>query len=80
MDRNWETTPQLAGAKVVVPTLFVGGALDPVVVMTPPAIAHDAVSDHRGDVLVPGAGHWVQQETPGPVNDALLAFLADVTP
>jgi pimeloyl-ACP methyl ester carboxylesterase len=79
LDRNWETTPQLAGAKVGVPTMFVGGELDPVVVMSPPAVAHDAVSDHRGDVLVPGAGHWVQQETPGAVNDALLAFLADVT-
>src|SRR5688500_2056321 len=27
MDRNWATSPELAGAKVTVPSLFVGGAL-----------------------------------------------------
>ena len=26
-------------------------------------------------VLVEGAGHWVQQEAPGPVNDALVGFV-----
>ncbi len=25
-----------------------------------------------------GAGHWVQQEAPGKVNEALLRFLSDV--
>src|SRR5690606_34748406 len=29
-DRNWELTPQLAGAKVTVPSLFIGRAQDPV--------------------------------------------------
>jgi pimeloyl-ACP methyl ester carboxylesterase len=60
------------------PSLFVGGALDVVLLMSPPAVAHAALRDHRGDVLVPGAGHWVQQEAPGEVNAALLGFLDDV--
>src|SRR5690606_19637152 len=64
LDRNWETTPELAGATVRVPSLFLGGALDPVLLMSPPAIAHASLADHRGDVVVPGAGHWVQQESP----------------
>ena len=34
------------------------------------------VADHRGTVLVDGAGHWVQQERPAEVNAALLDFLA----
>jgi pimeloyl-ACP methyl ester carboxylesterase len=36
------------------------------------------VADHRGDVIVPGAGHWVQQEAPDEVNAALLRFVESV--
>ena len=74
-DRNWELTPQLAGAKVEVPSLFIGGALDPVLVMSPPASWTAGSTDHRGNVIVDGAGHWVQQEKPDEVNAALLDFL-----
>jgi pimeloyl-ACP methyl ester carboxylesterase len=78
LDRNWATTEQLADANVTVPSLFVGGALDPVLLMSPPAAAHGSLTDHRGDVLVPGAGHWVQQESADEVNAALVGFLDDV--
>jgi len=77
-DRNWETTAELDGAVVKVPSLFVGGALDPVLLMSPPGVAHPSLSDHRGDVVVADAGHWVQQEAPGEVNAALIGFLDDV--
>ena len=77
-DRNWELTPQLAGAKVTVPSLFIGGTLDPVLVMSPPGIMDGHVEDHRGTVLVDGAGHWVQQEKPDEVNDALVSFVRAV--
>jgi pimeloyl-ACP methyl ester carboxylesterase len=75
-DRNWELTAHLADAKVEVPSLFIGGARDPVLVMSPPGTGHPWLTDHRGDVLVEGAGHWVQQESPEPVNAALLDFFA----
>jgi pimeloyl-ACP methyl ester carboxylesterase len=75
LDRNWELTPQLAGSRVTVPSLFIGGTLDPVLMMTPPAAAEQWLDDHRGTVLVDGAGHWVQQERPAEVNTALLTFL-----
>jgi pimeloyl-ACP methyl ester carboxylesterase len=75
MDRNWELTPQLDGVHVAIPSLFIGGALDPVILMTPPSVGRDFLDDHRGDVLVDGAGHWVQQEKPAEVNAALLDFL-----
>ncbi len=74
-DRNWELTPQLDGAKVGVPSLFIGGALDPVLRMTPPERQDDWLSDHRGSVIVADAGHWVQQEKADEVNTALLGFL-----
>lgn len=78
LDRNWETTAEYAGAKVTVPSLFIGGTLDPVIMMSPPSSAHPSLSDHRGDVLIDGAGHWVQQEAAGAVNTALIQFLDDL--
>jgi pimeloyl-ACP methyl ester carboxylesterase len=74
-DRNWERTPQLAGAHVTVPSAFVGGKVDPVLIMTPPTVGASWLDDHRGDVIIDGAGHWVQQEKPGEVNTALLDFI-----
>jgi pimeloyl-ACP methyl ester carboxylesterase len=32
-------------------------------------------TDLRGKVLIEGAGHWVQQERPQEVEQALLKFL-----
>jgi pimeloyl-ACP methyl ester carboxylesterase len=75
-DRNWELTPELAGAKVEVPALFVAGGGDPVLRMASPDAMREQVTDLRHVVMVPGAGHWVQQEKPDAVNAALLEFLA----
>ena len=36
------------------------------------------VLDHRGNTIVEGAGHWVQQEAPDEVNAALLQFLGSL--
>ena len=35
-----------------------------------------AASDPRGVHLIPGAGHWVQQQEPQEVNRLLLEFLS----
>jgi pimeloyl-ACP methyl ester carboxylesterase len=78
-DRNWEMTPQLAGAEVQVPSLFIGGTLDPVLTMSPPAAQDRWLTDHRGSVLVEGAGHWVQQERPDEVNGPLIDFCDQIT-
>ncbi len=75
LDRNWTLTPALDGARVNVPSLFIGGRLDPVLTMSPPGAMEGWMDDHRGTVLIDGAGHWVQQETPAPVNAALVEFL-----
>jgi pimeloyl-ACP methyl ester carboxylesterase len=75
MDRNWETTPQLDGAHISMPSAFITGRLDPVNLMTPAGVMDGHVLDHRGDTFVEGAGHWVQQEAPDEVNAALLSFL-----
>jgi pimeloyl-ACP methyl ester carboxylesterase len=74
-DRNWELTPQLEGVKVTMPSLFITGSADPVAIMTPAAVMDGWLVDHRGSISIDGAGHWVQQEAPGEVNDALVTFL-----
>jgi pimeloyl-ACP methyl ester carboxylesterase len=78
MDRNWTLTKRIDGMGVAVPSLFIGGALDPVIAMTPPEATLDRLADHRGTLLVEGAGHWVQQEKPDEVNAALIGFIDGV--
>ena len=68
-------SPQLDGASLTLPSLFVGGSRDPVLALSPPDAMTPWLRDHRGTVLVDGAGHWVQQEGPDEVNAALLHFL-----
>ncbi len=86
-DRNWQLTPQLAGVPVSQPALFVAGALDPVIVRGGIMGAGDdleervreAVPDLRRFVLLPGAGHWIQQDRPDAVNAELVEFLRSVS-
>ncbi|EHI13103.1 alpha/beta fold hydrolase [Mycolicibacterium thermoresistibile] len=75
MDRNWELTEHLAGATITAPALFLAGAADPVLgFMRPERATEVAVGPYR-QVLLDGAGHWVQQERPQEVNAALIDFL-----
>jgi pimeloyl-ACP methyl ester carboxylesterase len=78
LDRTWELTPFLSGARLRQPTLFAAGELDAVIAMYRPAF--DAMEQTtpglRKKVLLPGAGHWIQQERPAEVNQLLLEFLA----
>jgi len=80
IDRNWELLAAYAGAKISVPALFIAGDRDPVV--TSPAV-QKVIASLAGPVprlqrslMLPGCGHWTQQERPQAVNDALLEFLA----
>src|SRR5205823_4779845 len=76
MDRTWELTERVGEAHITQPALFVGGERDPVLRMSPPDVMLGWVDDLRGTVILPGAGHWIQQERPEEVNGALLSFLA----
>jgi pimeloyl-ACP methyl ester carboxylesterase len=78
IDRMWELTPFLSGARLRQPLLFIAGEVDPVIAMYRQAF--DAMERTapglRKKVLLPGAGHWIQQERPAQVNQLLLEFLA----
>ena len=68
-----------AGRRIDVPATFIGGARDWGVQQAPGALGRmetEATSDWRGTHLVPGAGHWVQQETPNETVALLRGFLA----
>ena len=74
-DRNWELTPQLAGASVTQPALFIAGERDGVLAMVPVDAMRELVPKLRRLLMIPGCGHWTQQERPAEVNAALIEFL-----
>jgi pimeloyl-ACP methyl ester carboxylesterase len=78
IDRNWELTAPYGERRIEQPALFLTGELDLVRNFMPAEAMDGWVTDLRSSVIVPGAGHWVQQQSPGEVNAALLGFLADL--
>ena len=77
-DTNHELTAPLGATPITMPTFFVAGSLDPVVHGRGDYLARmdtDLV-DHRATVLIPEAGHWIQQEAPAEFNRVLLDFIA----
>ncbi|MDE0693629.1 MAG: alpha/beta hydrolase [Gammaproteobacteria bacterium] len=79
IDHNWVLTGPFQGKKIEKPALFVAGDRD-VVPFNPEAEQRmrEAVPDLRDVVVLPGIGHWTQQEAPEAVNEALLGFLASL--
>jgi pimeloyl-ACP methyl ester carboxylesterase len=82
IDRNWELLAPFAGAKVTVPALYMAGDRDLVVRFpgAPELIANltKFVPNLRKTIMLPGCGHWTQQERPDEVNAALIGFLREV--
>ncbi len=77
--RNWEITPQLKGVIIEKPVLFIAGQKDSVIggatedMLT--AGVGRVAKDLRGVKLLPGIGHWVQQEAPEDTNREIITFL-----
>jgi pimeloyl-ACP methyl ester carboxylesterase len=59
--------------------LYIVGERDPVLRFMPGADMLELMdkwyTDLRGKVVIPGAGHWVQQEKPKETTEAVLSFL-----
>ena len=68
------------GKPVTQPACFIGGGNDAVRSFVPgiDLYADPGANclDYRGTTIIPGIGHWVQQEAPDAVNAALEAFVA----
>jgi pimeloyl-ACP methyl ester carboxylesterase len=82
IDANWELMGPFAGAQVTVPALYVAGDRDPVIRFKgmDQVIANLArhVPKLRKTVMLPGCGHWTQQERADEVNAAIIAFLKEL--
>ncbi len=82
IDRNWELTAPLAGLRVEVPALFVAGDRD--IVVQPPgaqrliANLKTFVPELHDTIMLPGCGHWIEQERPAEVNAAIVEFMREL--
>lgn len=76
---DYAARADLVGQRIAQPAVFIGGSLDPVRRFVPGAdLFADTgagCADFRGATIVPGAGHWVQQEAADAVNAALEVFV-----
>ncbi len=79
IDRNWALTAPWDGAKVTQPALFIAGSKDGVILgpigRKNLESLEQLVPNLREKIVLEGAGHWIQQERPAEVNEALLRFL-----
>jgi pimeloyl-ACP methyl ester carboxylesterase len=79
IDRNWELLAPFAGAKVTVPALYIAGERDVVLdfrgVRRRIGDMAKLVLQLRQTMILPGCGHWTQQERASEVNTAMIEFL-----
>jgi len=79
IDRNWELLAPVAGARVTTPALYIAGDRDLVVAFRgmDQIIANLSkfVPQLRRTLLLPGCGHWTQQERAPEVNQAMIDFI-----
>ena len=81
-DRDFDYLKQFAGRVIAQPSLFIGGERDLVLAMMGRVSSEQLVAamrsqltDLRGADILPGCGHWTQQERPAEVNQRLVAWL-----
>ena len=79
IDRSWELMAPFAGLQVKVPALYIAGDRDLVVAFPgmDKLIANLTmfVPNLRETIMLPGCGHWTQQERAPEVNAAMIDFL-----
>lgn len=80
LHRNWQLMGAFAEAPIQVPAQFLVGSRDGTLKLPGAQAAierfHGLARLARPDIVIEGAGHWVQQERPSEVNRAILDFLA----
>jgi pimeloyl-ACP methyl ester carboxylesterase len=79
IDRNWELMAPYADRIMEMPALFMAGERDFVIGRATReelmASMKKQVPKLHDVVILPGIGHWIQQEAPDAVNQAILGFL-----
>jgi pimeloyl-ACP methyl ester carboxylesterase len=83
IDRNWELMAPWQDALITPPALYVVGDRDNVRTFCriPDLQGLRKVAPAlRGVIEIPNCGHWIQQERPAEVNEAILGFLRQLPP
>jgi pimeloyl-ACP methyl ester carboxylesterase len=77
IDASWHDLASHADQPLTPPALFIGGQYDVGTLWGEESLARAAerIPDLRGAHILPGAGHWIQQEQPGQTNQLLIDFL-----
>ena len=80
VDRDWEDLSVFRGRPIEVPALFIGGDRDGPTIWGQASIDRFPTSLPRlyKSVILPGCGHWTQQERPDEVNALLIEFLGQL--
>jgi len=79
-DIDFADLKELIGRPLPQPSCFIGGERDMARALIPGMDLYEnpgvGCTDFRGATILPGIGHWVQQEAPSETNAALERFLA----
>lgn len=80
LDADYALVKDIPVSRIAMPSCFIAGERDPVLTMNPTAIdaMRAVLPDLRQVTVIPGAGHWTQQERPEEFNEALLGFLGSL--
>jgi pimeloyl-ACP methyl ester carboxylesterase len=82
LDRNWELTRPWHHAPVLVPALYLTGEQDLVLAFSGGrqslGLLAGAAPRLREPVVLPGCGHWTQQERPAEVSESMISFLREL--
>lgn len=79
IDRNWSLGGSFQGRRIEQPALFLTGDRDVVPFnKQSEAAMRKTVTDLRDVVVLPGVGHWTQQEAADAVNERLVRFLREI--
>ncbi len=78
VDRDWQDLQAWRNRPIEVPALFIGGEKDGPTIWGARNIERHAstMPANRGNHILPGCGHWVQQERAAEVNALLLDWLS----
>ena len=77
VDSDWQDMQHLRDQPIKVPSLFIGGEVDGPTMWGARAIARfpETLPGLKGSHILPGCGHWVQQERADEINQLLTAWL-----
>jgi pimeloyl-ACP methyl ester carboxylesterase len=75
MTEDYSHLKELYQKGITQPALFIGGGAEPAVKFGSLDAMKAALPYLRKTIVLPGCGHWLQQERPAEVNAALIEFL-----